>query len=383
MTLAESLGKLDELDFRVKGRCRYRASEIALVTLCALVAGGTSHYDFADYGREKADWLRGLHRQNPRLPDFRNGTPSHDAFRYFWKNLPPAMLDACFMEWIDWKSSPGAADEVHVDGKVIRRANAPDGSRPCVVSAYSSRDRIVVGQVKTSGKSNEIAAMPRLLGKLRLAGAVVTIDAAGCQRKVVEAIAERGADYLIALKGNQGGMLEAAEDMFRDNGALGWHPRLDGKFDFARVAEKGHGRITVWECLHTDDIDGWFDGKGEWAGLKSVCMVTTRTEDTKTGETTESTRYFISSLPADAKRALGISRRHWDVENPLHWTLDMVFDEDHSRARAGFSAENLAIMRHFCLDMIRRDKGTEGGMSRRKKAMTWNDGKMREAILAA
>lgn len=383
MTLVESLGKLDELDFRVRGRCRYRASEIALVTLCALVAGGTSHYDFADYGREKADWLGSLHRLDPRLPDFRNGTPSHDAFRHFWNNLPPAVLDACFMEWIDWGSIPGAADEVHVDGKVIRRANAPDGRQPCVVSAYSSRDRIVVGHVKTSDKSNEITAIPRLLKKLRLAGAVVTIDAVGCQTNIVKTIAERGADYLIALKGNQGGMLEAAEEIFRDNGALGWYPRLNGKFDFAKVAEKGHGRITAWECLHTDDIGGWFGDIGKWAGLKSVCMVATRTKDTKTGETTESTRYFISSLPADAKRALGISRRHWDVENPLHWTLDMVFDEDHSRARGGFSAENLAIMRHFCFDMIRRDKGTHGGMSRRKKALTWNDRKMIEAILAA
>ena len=382
MTLLESLAKLDELDFRVKGRCKYTAPEIALVTLCSLVSGGTSYYDFANYGVEKADFLKGLGAHGAGLPKFRSGTPSHDAIRYFWTRLPPAVLDACFMEWVAWACGAGSGAEVHIDGKCIRRAAPGGGPQPCVVSAYSSRDRIVIGQLKTSDKSNEITAIPELLKKLRLSGAVVTIDAAGCQRKVVEAIVGGNADYLIALKANQGNMLEEAEDLFRDDDVLEWNPRESGLFDSASLTEKGHGRITTWECLQTEEI-GWFRDRRMWAGLKSVCMVRTRTKDTKTGDEAKCARYFISSLPMDAGRALEVARKHWDVENPLHWTLDMVFDEDHSRARQGFAAENLAIMRHFCFNMIRRDKGTQGGISRRKKALTWNDGKMLLAILSA
>lgn len=158
MTLVESLAKLDELDFRVVGRCRYKAAEIALATLCSLVCGGTSYYDFGSFGREKADWLRSLAKADARLPDFRNGTPSHDAFRHFWTRLPQGVLDAYFMEWLEWACETGSGAEVRIDGKCIRRAVAADGSQPCVVSAYSSRNRIVGGQIKTAGKSNEITA---------------------------------------------------------------------------------------------------------------------------------------------------------------------------------------------------------------------------------
>ncbi len=367
MSLLSCLRRLDETDFRVRGRTKHRASEIAAITVCSIVCGGTSYYDFESFGREREAWLR-------QFLELQNGIPSHDAFRYFWKNLAPARLDACFMEWVEECRSGYDGDGVHIDGKCIRRAHGPDGRAPCILSAYSSKDRIVVGQRKADDKSNETTALPRLIASLRLLGAVVTIDAAGCQRKVVRAIVGRHADYLISLKGNQGTMHEEVKELFSGGAA-------EGSEEYSET-EKGHGRVTTWRCVQTGDL-GWFADRDKWAGLKSVCMVETETFLQKTSETTRDVRYFISSLDVDPERALRIARGHWDVENPLHWTLDMVFDEDHSRARDKFSAENIAIVRHMGFNMIRMDKGTEGGISRRKKALTWNEGKMLKAILAA
>ena len=367
MSLLSSLRKLDQVDFRVKGRIKYKASEIAATTVCSIVCGGTSYYDFENFGREREAWLR-------QFLELRNGIPSHDAFRYFWTHLAPARLNACFMEWVEEYRSGYDGDGVHIDGKCIRLAPTPDGRVPCIVSAYSSKDRIVVGQRKADDKSNEITALPMLIASLRLLGAVVTIDAAGCQRKVVKAIVGGHADYLISLKGNQGTMHEEVKELFADGSAEG--------AEECSETEKGHGRVTTWRCVQTDDL-GWFADKDKWAGLKSVCMVETETFHQKTGETTRDVRHFISSLDVEPERALRLARGHWDVENPLHWTLDMVFDEDHSRARCGFSAENIGIVRHMGFNMIRRDKGTEGGISRRKKTLTWNEEKMLRAILAA
>ncbi len=367
MSLLSSLRKLERTDFRVRGRTRHRASEIAAITVCSIVCGGTSYYDFAAFGREREAWLR-------KFLELRNGIPSHDTFRYFWRNLAPARLDACFMEWVEEYRSGYNGDGVHIDGKCIRRARSADGRAPCIVSAYSSKDGIVVGQLKADDKSNEIDALPRLIRALHLLGAVVTTDAAGCQKKVVEAIVGRNADYLISLKGNQGTMRDEVAELFASGCAEGLAEHTE--------TDKGHGRVTTWRCVQTGDL-AWFADKGKWAGLKSVCMVETETFHQRTGETTRDVRHFISSLPVDPERALRLARGHWDVENPLHWTLDVVFDEDHSRARGGFSAENIGIVRHIGFNMIRRDKGTEGGMSRRKKALTWNEGKMLRAILAA
>ena len=370
MTLLESLAKLDTLDFRVRGRCKFKASEIAATTICSMICGGTSYYDFAEFAREKEAWLR-------TFLDLAGGLPSHDAIRYFWTRLPPAKLNACFMEWVEIIRGTTVGDCVHIDGKCVRRATDDAARQPCVVSAYSSCDRIVVGQLKTQEKSNEITVFAKLIRSLNLKGAVVTIDAAGCQRKVAEAIVDKEADYLLALKGNQGTMHEEVAAAFDLAGEAGC-----GHMAVASVTEKGHGRITEWTCTQTDDLE-WFADKAKWAGLKSACMVRTVTTEAKTGKVTENIRYFVSSLGLNPELALAVARGHWDVENPLHWTLDMVFDEDHSRARGGFAAENLAISRHFAFNAIRKAKNVSGGIKRRKMALSWNDRKMLKAILAA
>ena len=210
-----------------------------------------------------------------------------------------------------------------------------------------------------------------------LMGCIVTIDAAGCQKKIVRKIVDKHADYLISLKGNQSTMHDEIGELFETK-----FSDRDTRFKSYEATQKGHGRVTKRTCCQTDYIE-WFADRSKWAGLRSVIMVDTECLKQKTGETTKDRRFFISSLPVDPKRALELAVSHWDIENPLHWTLDMVFDEDHSRARSGFAAENLAILRHLEFNLIRRDKVTEGGMSRKKKTMTWNEDKLLKALFAA
>ena len=342
-----------------------------MITVCAIISGCTSYYDFEAFGHERSEWLR-------TFLELENGIPSHDTFRRFWTNCEPARMNALFMEWVDGLTDESLdGDGVHIDGKCLRRALTEDGRQPCIVSAYSSRGRIVIGQVKADEKSNEIKAIPDLLDQLFLIGAIVTIDAAGCQKKIVRKITDRHGDYLISPKGNQERMHDEIRELFEMS-------FRNGRSDFVSYTEttSGHGRVEKRTCWQTDYLD-WFQDKPKWAGLNSVCMIESERTIRKTGNTTTERRFFISSLPVNPKKALHVAVQHWDVENPLHWTLDMVFDEDHSRARAGYAAENLAIMRHIVYDMIRMDKVTKGGMSRKKKALTWNAEKLLQALLAA
>ena len=362
--------KLDATDFRMRGKVRFAASAIAVITLCAIIAGASGYRDFERFGNEKLAWLR-------TFLDLPGGIPSHDTFRYFWRNLEPARFNACFMEWVDSVCELADGDTVNIDGKVLRRALSSLGRAPCIVSAYASRERIVIGQVRTDEKSNEITAIPDLLEQLHLIGAIVTIDAAGCQRKIVKKIAGKHADYLISLKGNQESIHEEVKELF----ATKFKDR-EKAFKCYEETDKGHGRLVTRKCTQTGWVD-WFEDLDKWAGLRSFCMIETETTNLKTGEVTQDRRYFISSLDVDPAKALRVAVGHWSIENPLHWTLDMVFDEDHSRVRTGYGAENLAIMRHFAFDVIRLARNVTGGISCRKKVLTWNDDKMKAMLGAA
>ena len=370
MTMLETMAKLDSTDFRTKGKVKFPASTIAVITLCAIIAGGSGYRDFERFGLEKIDWLRTF----LVLPD---GIPNHDTFRYFWRNLEPARFNACFMEWIDSVSELEIGDGVHIDGKCLRRALTSLGRQPCIVSAYASKQRIVIGQVKADEKSNEITAIPNLLDKLYLAGAIVTIDAAGCQKKIVKKIADKQADYVISLKGNQETIHNEVRELFETV-----FKNRDTIFISHEETEKGHGRLVTRKCTQTGWVS-WFEDLKDWAGLKSFCQIKTTTTDLKTGAETHDIRYFISSLDVNPERVLHFAVKHWSIENPLHWTLDMVFDEDHSRIRTGFGAENIAVMRHFAFDVIRLATGVSGGISSRKKQLTWNDEKMKATLKSA
>lgn len=364
LTLKDAL--LEVSDFRIDRRKKYPLYEILMIAVCAIVAGAKGPTDFERFGRLKFRFLKKF------LP-LQNGIPSHDTFRRVLGKLDPKRFNAALVKWLE-SVSDVTGDVISIDGKLLRRALTKDGKMPCIVSAYSKRSKLVIGQVKADEKSNEITAIPGLLDLLYLKGAIVTIDAAGCQKKIVKRILKRGAGYVISLKGNQSTMHDEIREFMHD-------PAFRKKFKKATTVDKGHGRVETRTCWQTDDI-GWFEDRDKWAGLRSVCMVESVVYDMATDTTTSETRFFISSLPVDPKRALEAIRAHWGVE-AMHWTLDMDFDEDRSRARTEDIAENLAMLRHVVINVLRLDKSLFGGISVKRKELTWDDDKLLKLMLAA
>lgn len=364
LTLKETL--LSVSDFRINRHKKYSLYEILMIAVCAMVAGAKGPTDFERFGRLKLKFLK-------KFLSLHNGIPSHDTFRRVLGKLDPKRFNAALIEWL--RSASDITDDViSIDGKILRRALTKDGKMPCIVSAYSKRTKLVIGQVKASEKSNEITAIPHLLDLLYLKGAIVTIDAAGCQKKIVKKILKREAGYIISLKGNQTTMHNEIRAFMQD-------PAFIKKFKKAKSVNKGHGRVETRVCWQTDDIK-WFTDKDKWMGLKSVCMVETTVYNMATRETTKETRFFISSMSVDPKRALEAIRAHWGVE-AMHWTLDMDFDEDRSRARTENIAENLAMLRHVVINVLRLDKTLFGGISVKRKELTWDDNKLLKLMIAA
>ena len=363
-TLKDAL--LEVSDFRIDRRKKYPLYEILMIAVCAMVAGAKGPTDFERFGKLKLKFLKKF------LP-LQNGIPCHDTFRRVLGKLDPKRFNAALVKWIE-SVSDVTGDVISIDGKLLRRALTKDGKMPCIVSAYSKCSRLVIGQVKADEKSNEITAIPRLLDLLYLKGAIVTIDAAGCQKKIVKKIVKRGAEYVISLKGNQSTMHDEIRAFMQD-------PAFKARFKKAKTVDNGHGRVETRTCWQTDDID-WFEDRDKWAGLRSVCMVESVVYDKGTRKTTSETRFFISSLPVDPKRALEAIRAHWGVE-AMHWILDMDFDEDRSRARREDLAENLAMLRHVVINVLRLDKSVFGGISVKRKELTWDDEKLLGLMLAA
>ena len=364
LTLKDAL--LEVSDFRIDRRKKYPLYEMLMIAVCAMVAGAKGPTDFERFGTAKLKFLKKF------LP-LQNGIPSHDTFRRVLGKLDPKRFNAALVKWLE-SVSDVAGDIISVDGKLLRRALTKDGKMPCIVSAYSKRTKLVIGQVKADEKSNEITAIPDLLDVLYLKGAIVTIDAAGCQKKIVGKILKRGAGYIISLKGNQSTMHDEIRAFMQD-------PAFKARFKKAKTVDNGHGRVETRTCWQTDGID-WFEDKDKWAGLRSVCMVESVVYDKSTGKTTSETRFFISSLPVDPKRALEAIRAHWGVE-AMHWILDMDFDEDRSRARREGLAENLAMLRHVVINVLRLDKSVFGGISVKRKELTWDDEKLLKLMQAA
>ena len=353
-------------DFRIDRKKKYPLVEVLTIAVCAMIGGAKGPTDFARFGKEKVAFFR-------RLLPLRNGIPSHDVFRYVFRNMDPKRFNAAITRWMASVADVGG-DVVSIDGKNLRRALTEDGRMPCIVSAYASRSRLVVGQVKAAEKSNEITAIPELLETLCLKGAIVTIDAAGCQKKIVRRIRDRGAEYAVSLKGNQSKMHDDVREFMTD-------PAFKGGFRKATTVDKGHGRVETRTCWQTEDIS-WFEDLGKWAGLKSFCMVENEVYDVKTKKTTKVVRFFVLSIGGDAKKALDVIRAHWGVES-MHWILDMEFDEDRSRARTGAIAENLAMLRHVALNVLRLNKSVFGGISVRRKVLTWSEEKLFRTVLAS
>ena len=355
-------------DFRINRRKKYPLYEILMIAACAIICGGRGFNDFAKFGNAKIDWFK-------QFLSLENGIPSHDTFNRVFSLLDPTKFNKAIVMWLE-SIVDVAGDVVSIDGKCLRRAITKSGKTPCIVSAFSGNKKVVIGQIKAAEKSNEITAIPNLLKMLYLKGCIVTIDAAGCQKKIVKEIRKRDADYMISLKGNQSMMHDEIKLFFED--AIKCGGRTLKK---ASSVSCQHGRVETRTCWQSDYID-WFEDRSKWEGLQSICMVESSVYKKSSKRTTTERRYFISSMGLNPQKALKTIRAHWGIES-MHWTLDMTFDEDRSRARTKNAAENLAMLRHIALNVLQLDKTIIGGTSSKCKDLMWDDKKRLKLIIAA
>lgn len=331
-------------DPRIKRKKLYPLMEILFVVLCGTICGAESWRDFVLFGKEKIDFLR-------QYFAFSNGIPSKDTFARLFVILDPEIFKECFISWV--KSLQEALNEVvAIDGKTLCNSIDELSNVPAIhmVSAFETKARLVLAQQKVDDKSNEITAIPLLLDLLSLKGNIITLDAMGCQRAIAEKIHEKEADYVLSLKGNQGTLSKDVELFLETEVAKESSSAIEDRYE---EVDKGHGRIETRRCIASSQID-WLEHKPQWRGLRTIAMI----EETREigNKISIERRFFISSLPADAKQIASAVRAHWLIENALHWTLDVVFNEDNSRIRKKNAGQNMAIIRHITFNMLSNAK---------------------------
>lgn len=360
----------DVPDPRIERSRLHPLASVLVLSLCAVVCGADSFVAIEHFGNAREAWLR-------TFLDLPNGIPSHDTIGRIFAMLNPKALEQAFRDWAAAIASLSKGEVVAIDGKTLRRSfhKAGSGAFVHMVSAWAAGNRMVLGQVKTDEKSNEITAIPRLLELLQLRGCLVTIDAMGCQKDIAKTIVDANADYMLAVKGNQP-TLEAAivgvfEEALRD-------PHFANAANHHTTEDKGHGRTDVRSCW-TMNLDAAECGLpfDQWPELKGIVLI--ETQRTVAGKTSTERRHYITSrskLPA--KSALTAARSHWGIENQLHWVLDVAFREDDCRVRAGNAGENFAVLRHIAINLLRAVqgglKGKKLGVKNKRLLAGWHDG---------
>jgi len=356
-------------DPRQAGKVVYPLDEVLLLCLLAVLAGAEAFTDIARFGVKKLDLLR-------RFRPFRDGTPAHDHLGDIFATLDAEKFQQCFVAWV--AALTGApADVIAIDGKTVRRSADKKGGKAAIhmVSAFAARQRLVLGQVKVEEKSNEIVAIPRLLDMMSIEGAVVTIDAMGCQREIAKKIIDKKGDYVLALKGNQGSLREDVELFVAEQKAKGFQ---DTTISRDQTVDGDHGRIETRTTTVIHDV-AWLQERHDWPGLKGVVMVESVREID--GKTEQENRFYITSLPLRATQLGLIVRDHWAVENSLHWVMDMIFRDDECRVRTDHAPANFTTIKHMALNLLRRAPGKDSLRLRRKVA-AWDDDFLASLITA-
>ena len=322
---------------------------LMFIALCTYLSGGEGFYDMEAYAQAKADWLR-------KKVGMRS-IPSHDTFNRLFQAISPECFGECLIELSRQLREKIAGDVVAFDGKTHRRTGGEKCSALHMLNAWSVENHLVLGQLAVEEKSNEITAIPQLMEMIDLQGCTVTADALNCQKAVAAKALEKKADYVLALKNNHPLMYTEVKQ-YMDTICSTNSPGFE-------VVEKDHGRIETRRCWQSDNID-WYSDKEKWAGLRTFCLIESIREHGDKHET--SYRYYISSLGCDENRLAHSVRAHWQIENSLHWCLDVVFNEDQSRARARHAAKNLGTLRAICLNLIKRIPGKSSMKAKRFKA---------------
>ena len=347
-------------DPRQRGKVIYPLDEVLLLCLLAVLGGAETFVDIARFGEKKIGLLR-------RFRPFRDGTPSHDHLGDIFATLDAAQFQRCFVAWVAALTGT-PADVIAIDGKTLRRSYQKKGAKAPIhmVSAFAARQRLVLGQVKVAEKSNEIVAIPALLAMMAIEGAIVTIDAMGCQREIAQQILDQKADYVLALKGNQGTLREDVELFAAEQKANGFK---DTKVSRHQTVDGDHGRIETRAYTAIHDV-AWLQQRHDWPGLQGIVMVESTRELADKIE--RETRFYITSLAWLAIQLGPIVRSHWAVENSLHWVMDMIFRDDECRIRTDHAPANFTTLRHMALNLIRKAPGKDSLRLKRKVA-AWDD----------
>jgi predicted transposase YbfD/YdcC len=357
-------------DPRIERSKLHELMDILVLVVCAQIAGANGWEAIATFGRSKIEWLR-------QFVPLKNGIPSPDCIAYVISRISPKNFQECFIAWVKDVSQQTQGSIVSIDGKTARGSrDRKNNKNPLhMVSAWAAANHMVLGQEVTNEKSNEITAIPKLLELLELHGCIVTIDAMGCQTEIAAQIIDQGADYVLGLKGNQGTMHEAVKDYFVTAEA---NEFKDVQCDYVEEIDGDHGRIETRRYWITEDLNT-LPQKNQWKGLKSIGMVERICE--VNGKVTVERRFFLCSIPANAKLFAKAVRGHWGIENRLHWRMDVVFKEDASRIRKGFAPAIMTSIRHLCINLFEK-AGSKLSLNKQRYMATLDDNFRAKVLMA-
>jgi predicted transposase YbfD/YdcC len=341
---------------------RHKIIDIITLAICAVVCGADSWEHIEEFGHSKYDWFKDF----LELP---HGIPSHDTFGRVFARIDPVEFQQSFMSWVQTICRLSRGQIIAIDGKTLRRSHDKKNGKAAIhmVSAWASANGIVLGQIKIDEKSNEITAIPELIKALEIEGCIVTIDAMGCQKNIAETIIDKGADYVLALKGNQSKLHDDVKLFFQD------YLKTDNNnpaVDSYETTDGDHGRIEIRRYWTTSDIN-WLQGKESWKNINTIGMVQ---RERQVGEDISiETSYYISSIGNDTKLFSQAVRSHWGIENSLHWVLDISFREDESRIRKDNAPENFAVLRHMALNLLKTETSLRKSIKAKRLKAGWDN----------
>lgn len=366
---AEEIGSLEEHFSNVTDprgpNVSHQLFDIIALAILGTICGADGWVEIEQFGYQKLNWLS-------QYLSLANGIPSHDTFGRVFAQINPEEFQASFMTWVKTLQEVTQGQVIGIDGKQMRGSHDQNQGKRSIymVSAWAEQNHLVLGQRQVAEKSNEITAIPALLRLLAIKGCIVTVDAIGTQTKIAKEIIRAEGDYRLAVKHNQGKLYRDLEMLFSNDQRRDFQ---DAPYHYAKEVQKGHGRIDVRECWVTADPEylASIERAERWPHLQSLVMIVRKR--IIAGEETVKTRFYISSLEADAQRILKATRQHWSIENGLHWVLDIAFNEDRSRVRKDHAPANLAVLRHMAVNLLKQENSAKGGIKAKRLQAGWNE----------
>lgn len=350
-------------DFRVERTKLYPLDEIIFLVISAVISGLEYWDEIEDFGADELEWLRKYH-------PYKNGTPSHDTIKRVISNLCPKQFEECFMTWTSSLIPPNVQQHICIDGKTARGSKDISNGKKAIhlINAWSSSFSLCLAQVKQEKGENEIVAIPKILDYLELEGSIVSIDAIACQKTIAQDIRSRGGEYILAVKNNQKTLRKEIESSFNE---------FDTKDKFEQV-DKGHGRLEIRKCRILTNLD-LISSKSDWQDISTIIEIQSSREILSTNKKESETRYYVASLSADAEQFCRLVREHWQIENCLHWSLDVIFREDLSRKRNDNATQNFSLIRKVAINLLNLEGSKMSKNRKRHKAARSH--KFREKIL--